>query len=326
MRSIRVLDGKTVDDIVESLPPEGMINLMERVFTQLVLATPARISIPSDNHDVLFMPSRISVAGGTGIKIVSVPKGKSADGLPATTLLMNEETGSVEAMINARQLTAVRNVAGSALATKLAGVSDPRTIVFFGAGAQITQHALLFLQLYPSVSRCYVVNRSINDRVEGLRKLINKRFSAVSIEAVLLEDSGKLKSSLENADIVITATSSTKALFDESWLNPSAHLNLIGSYTQEMREVTPALIEQASLIIVDSLKDCQREAGDLAGTPAERMTELGSICGKGEVYKRAPGKFTVFKSVGVGVQDVAIARLVLRRAEEKGLGSMIPFD
>lgn len=120
MRSIRVLDGATVDTIVASLPAEGIINLMRRVFSTLVsnageqeLACPPRAILQSSNHVTLFMPSRIAAAGGTGIKIVSVPTNKANnDGLPATTLMMNEDSGAVEAMINARQLTAVRNAAG----------------------------------------------------------------------------------------------------------------------------------------------------------------------------------------------------------------------
>lgn len=93
-----------------------------------------------------------------------------------------------------------------------------------------------------------------------------------------------------------------------------------------MREVTPELIESASFIIVDSLADCKREAGELLSTPAERLVELGALCRKGDIYRRLPGQFTVFKSVGVGVQDVAIASLVLRKGEEMGLGTLIPFD
>lgn len=93
-----------------------------------------------------------------------------------------------------------------------------------------------------------------------------------------------------------------------------------------MREVTAALIESASFIIVDSLVDCQREAGELTSTPVERLVELGTLCGQENTYKRIPDRFTVFKSVGVGIQDVAIASLVLRKAEELGLGTLIPFE
>lgn len=124
MSALRVLSGDDVDAIVGSIPPEDLVTLMHRVFSTLSsvepgssgteLASPARTTISSPNHATLFMPSRIAAAGGTGIKIVSVPKNDSdTGGLPATTLVLNEVTGAVEAVVNARQLTAVRNAAGA---------------------------------------------------------------------------------------------------------------------------------------------------------------------------------------------------------------------
>lgn len=125
MGALRVLNGEDVDTIVESLSPDDLVTVMRRVFSTLSsieltpsetqLASPARTTISSPNHATLFMPSRIAVAGGTGIKIVSVPRNDSdTGGLPATTLVLNESTGAVEAIVNARQLTAVRNAAGAA--------------------------------------------------------------------------------------------------------------------------------------------------------------------------------------------------------------------
>jgi ornithine cyclodeaminase/alanine dehydrogenase-like protein (mu-crystallin family) len=93
-----------------------------------------------------------------------------------------------------------------------------------------------------------------------------------------------------------------------------------------MREVTPALIDQASLIIVDSVSACQEEAGELVSTPTDRLVELGDLCRRGDIYQRLPDRWTVFKCVGVGVQDVAIARLVVSKAETRNLGTLVPFE
>lgn len=93
-----------------------------------------------------------------------------------------------------------------------------------------------------------------------------------------------------------------------------------------MREVPPSLIDNASLIIVDSLHACKLEAGELQSTPIERLTELGKLCLSGDTYKRSEGQRTVFKSVGVGIQDVAIARLVVDRAREGSVGRLVAFD
>lgn len=93
-----------------------------------------------------------------------------------------------------------------------------------------------------------------------------------------------------------------------------------------MREVTPALIDQASLIIVDLASACQEEAGELVSTPADQLVELGDLCRREGIYQRLPDRWTVFKSVGVGVQDVAIARLVVSKAEAMNLGTLVPFE
>lgn len=126
MRSIRILSGEDVDAVVGTLTPDTLITLMKTVFSTLslnstadkssnsnVIVCPPRTTVQSSRHSTLFMPSRIAAAGGSGIKIVSVPKDDSdTNGLPAMSLLMNEVTGSMDAVVNARQLTAVRNAAG----------------------------------------------------------------------------------------------------------------------------------------------------------------------------------------------------------------------
>lgn len=117
--------------------------------------------------------------------------------------------------------------AGSALATRLAGIQNPQTLVLFGAGAQIAQHALLFLSLYPSLTHCTIINRTLNPRVQELAEMLHIRFPLVNVAAGALGDSEGVRGALGGADIVCCATSSTEALFEESWLNKEAHLNLV---------------------------------------------------------------------------------------------------
>lgn len=99
--------------------------------------------------------------------------------------------------------------------------------MLFGAGAQITHHALLFLAVYPSLSSCTIVNRSLNSRVDTLIKRLKERFPSVAYKTLALADEDGLQMVLKDADVVCTATSSTEALFKESWLKPSAHVNLV---------------------------------------------------------------------------------------------------
>lgn len=99
--------------------------------------------------------------------------------------------------------------------------------MLFGAGAQITHHALLFLAVYPSLHSCTIVNRSLNPRLDALMKKLKERFPLVAYKSLALADEAGLQVALESADVVCTATSSTEALFKESWLKPSAHVNLV---------------------------------------------------------------------------------------------------
>jgi len=123
MSSIRILGSEAVNTILDSLSVNNHVDLMRRVFAALVLKDsevvncPPRASLRTPHHVALFMPSRIATAGGTGMKVVSSSQSVPEVGLPATTLVLNELTGAVEAVINARQLTAVRNASGMTLYT-----------------------------------------------------------------------------------------------------------------------------------------------------------------------------------------------------------------
>ena len=118
MSSIRILGSEAVNAILDFLSVNDHVELMRRVFAALALKDsqvvdcPPRTPLRTPHHMALFMPSRIATAGGTGIKIVSSSQSVPEVGLPATTMVLNELTGAVEAIVNARQLTAVRNAAG----------------------------------------------------------------------------------------------------------------------------------------------------------------------------------------------------------------------
>ena len=227
-------------------------------------------------------------------------------------------------------------MSGSLLATQLAlgSSASPSVLVVFGAGAQIAAHITLLLRYYSgSLVRCVIYNRSLNARVERLVESLRRDFASVMFicrqtpeDAYGVgDDVDRLRSDLEGADIICTATSSTKALFPSSFVQPGTHLNLVGSYTPQMMEVETSLIHRAGLLMVDSKSACMLEAGELiaARLRPEDMHEIGEFVGTG--LKAPPrdlsgDRVTVFKSVGLGVQDVAIAKFVVDLAERKGLG------
>jgi ornithine cyclodeaminase/alanine dehydrogenase-like protein (mu-crystallin family) len=227
-------------------------------------------------------------------------------------------------------------MSGSLLATQLAlGPSaSPRVLVVFGAGAQIGAHITLLLRYYSgSLKRCIIYNRSLNARVERLVKSLQHDFSSVAFFCRQTpeetdgvgDDVDSFRSDLGSSDVICTATPSTKALFPSSFVRPGVHLNLVGSYTPQMTEVETSLIHRAGLLMVDSRSACMLEAGELiaARVRPEDMREVGELVGEDSgapPHDLSGGQVTIFKSVGLGVQDVAIAKLVVDLAERKGIG------
>ncbi|KAJ7787395.1 hypothetical protein B0H14DRAFT_284366 [Mycena olivaceomarginata] len=315
-----------------------------------------------DNHTALFMPARIAqgplaTLRGTSVKVVCVPTSPAdSRGLPASTLVLDEETGAVRAIMNASNLTALRNAAGSLLSTNLVGPRAPANVVAFGAGAQIESHLDLHLRAFPSIQTCTIVNRTINKRVSKLAELLRARFPAVRISCILHDASAppspdpSLKDAVLAANLIICATSSTVPLFPSSWVSDGAHIVLIGSYKHSMHEIDGELIQRAlpsdaskqSALLVDSRSACLAEAGELisAGIEGRQVVEIGELVSFGEDGEllldaaRQPlpveigsttGPVTIFKSVGVGLQDVAIACAVVQRAEELGLGTYVDW-
>ncbi|KAG9120850.1 hypothetical protein FRC07_003492 [Ceratobasidium sp. 392] len=363
--SLLILSGEDVEHLVQTaLDPREVVQCMARTF-ELVSGSeigegvnsehdrvqlPPRLTTLSPAHATLYMPCRLptSVIESsndnknaptlTAIKVVSVPRTGGQGGIPGTTLVLDEETGGVRAVVNSRALTALRNAAGSVLATQLLATPTPTHIALFGAGLQIKQHARLFLQTYPSITHCTVINRSSNDRFNNLIEHLRLDFPKTQIQGLISTSTPdpQIESAVREADVICTATSSTQPLFDSTWLKPGAHVNLVGSYTPAMRETDTGLIKRAGRrIVVDEAKSCLVEAGELVDAELleKELVEIGVLVRgglEGEMNKnriKEVGDVTVFKSVGVGAQDVAVAALMVELAErEERIGVRVPYD
>lgn len=213
-------------------------------------------------------------------------------------------------------------------------------LVAFGAGSQIKSHVTLLLATYPSITNVTIVNRTINGRVTALLGSLRADHPAARFNAISSQDDfwGHVESVVRQADCVCCATPSTAPLFRSEWVRPGTHIILVGSYKPEMAEVDTALIHRAR-ILVDSRSACALEAGELisAGLAAEDMVEVGELLRSspagggveadldriGEVLSGRD--VTVFKSVGVGAQDVAISIAAVEGAMEHQIGTRISY-
>lgn len=226
---------------------------------------------------------------------------------------------------------------GSLLATRLLTSKAPKTLVAFGAGKQIKAHVDIHLRAFSSFESCIIVNRTDNTRLHELASSLRQSHPSVVFNTLTLDDK-HVKDAVRNADVICTATSSKMPLFPSEWVSPGTHLNLVGSFTSHMHEVDSKLVHRAWKVVVDSREACAIEAGELIAAgkttnPDGSLIELGELVRKGEDGRfvpvelpqdfRTPDGVTIFKSVGVGLQDVAIASLVLSRSERMGYGTRI---
>ncbi|KAF8713218.1 Ornithine cyclodeaminase/mu-crystallin family, partial [Rhizoctonia solani] len=293
---------------------------------------PPRLTTLSPEHATLYMPCRLpepifeSSTIHSAIKVVSVPRTGGGGGIPGTTLVLDEKTGAARA---------VTLTSGSVLATRLVGPKSPARLVLFGAGLQIKHHARLFIQSYPSITHCTIINRSLNDRFTELLADLTIEFPSLRLDG-LISSAQNIEPAVRDGDVICTATSSTQPLFDSAWIKEGAHVNLIGSYTSTMRESDPGLIKRAGrLVLVDETKSCLVESGELidASITEDELVEIGTlVCEGSEAAKmiervRQAGDVTVFKSVGVGAQDVGVAGLMVELAEKDGrVGTRVAYD
>ncbi|KAK7036798.1 hypothetical protein VNI00_011464 [Paramarasmius palmivorus] len=372
--ALRVLTAADVNKITSDFSPGYLQGLMADVFALISESsspelpqsyTPHRITIPTEKHKALFMPARI-VKMGTSMKVASVPTSAGdSNGIPGSTIVLDKDSGAVKAIVNSRSLTALRNAAGSLLSTTLVGPKEPIHIIGFGAGQQILYNLDIHLGAFPSIRSCTIVNRSLNSRLQDVHETLKRKYPSVNIDVLASDPEGQpntdVKDALANASIIITATPSKTPLFPSSWVRTGTHVILIGSYTPEMKEVDRDLIMRAALatssglskddqpiypiLLVDSLKACKEEAGELLDAKLEgnQLTEIGYLVLKArnlvsnaelqvermrellwpqEKAKDSPsfdGAITLFKSVGVGLQDVAIACAVVDKAGDAGV-------
>ncbi|GAA5814082.1 hypothetical protein MFLAVUS_007572 [Mucor flavus] len=333
MSNILILSQTDIDKLLsqgDAQVANQVVDLMQTTFEkftqgqtneQLALSaqSPQRISVSTDSHKVLFMPSRLDTT--TSIKIVSVPTKEGLSGLPATILVLDENTGSVQAVMNAGALTAVRTAAGSGLATRLYANPESKNLVVFGAGAQGRSHVDMMIAVRPSLERIAIWNRGQARRLDLIQELQQAYPTRTFVSA-----NEELESEVQKADIVCTCTNATEPVLFGTWLKEGAHLNCVGSYRMDMHEVDTETIKRAEVIVVDSIEACAHEAGELVkSSKPQDWLEMGNIFLKKIDTKQDVSKITLFKSVGISVQDSAISGLMVTRAKEEGLGNTVPF-
>ncbi|MBL7863863.1 MAG: hypothetical protein JNK10_03240 [Cyclobacteriaceae bacterium] len=297
-------------DVVEMIPMPLAIGLMKEAFVQLSLGkavVPLRSTLVSENGSALFMPSYSPTWGLFGLKMVSVfPDNKApVTVIQGTMMVMDAKTGTPLATMDAASVTALRTGAASGLATDLLASPDASVLVVFGTGAQAWTQTAAVLAVRP-IKRVLVCGTSREKAI----KFCDQIKITYKVSSTPLVDPGELK----QADVICTATTSKVPLFSLQDLKPGVHINAVGAFRPDMRELGDDIIRHCKLI-VDQRDAILHEAGEVAIPVSEGKlsaycihAELGEVVDKKKSGRQSTEEITVFKSVGNAIQDLAIAR------------------
>ena len=317
------------EDIRAALPMREAVAAMKDAFLAVSAksaAIPPRthVRIPEYQGDALFMPSYSPDLGRMGLKIVTLCAGNREKGLPLIqelVVLLDAATGAPLAVMEGAVLTAIRTGAASGAATDALARPDAATVAVFGAGVQAAT------QLEAVCTARDVRKAAVFDVDGGLAA----EFAATMQQrlGIVVESSASSADALAAADIVCTATTSQIPVFADEELAPGTHINAIGSYKPHVREIPPATVARAR-VVVDQIEAAWQEAGDLIMARDEGLiderhvhSELGQILRGEKPGRETPEQVTFFKSVGLAVQDLAAACAVLKNGNRLGLGTTV---
>jgi ornithine cyclodeaminase/alanine dehydrogenase-like protein (mu-crystallin family) len=304
------------DAISESLSYPDLIDSLKQAFIQPYIV-PDRLHYELAESMGVDTRLLVMVAWGAehylGVKMVTLCSDNAAKGLPTLSgvyCLFDGKTGLPLAMLDGAELTACRTAAASVLAANCLIDWVPDTVLIMGAGKLCTYYIKAYTEIMKP-ARVLLWNRDIG-KAEAVVESLN-------LDGTALDVTTNLEEAVNQADIISTITSSTEPLFPGKWCKLGCHLDLVGGYRPDMREVDDDLIRRA-MIYVDTYQGAFDEAGDIID-PLNRgiiskqdiHADLAELVRGKEIQQEDGKDLTVFKSVGTAIEDLAAAVLVYER-------------
>lgn len=319
----------TKGEVAALLDDEAVIHAVEAGHARhaagaIVQPTPTLVRIPGREGVLVPMIAALDDPPLAVVKLMTDIPTNASRQLPtqqSTILVINLESGRAEALLEGSVLTRFRTAAASAVATRHLARQDASVLALIGAGALASAHL-----------------RTIT-RVRGIREVRVWSRTRASSEKFAKDRAGTgleisvsqtVKQAVADADIVCTLTPSKEPLLCGSWVSPGTHLNVVGAPPRpDHREVDTSTVARARLV-VDSRDVVLKDSGDIlmpiaegALSPADLDTELGDVILGAKVGRTSAEQITLYKSIGVALQDAVTARLVLERARKAGVGTEI---
>ncbi|MEP7040482.1 MAG: ornithine cyclodeaminase family protein [Chloroflexota bacterium] len=310
---MRIVDAEQVR---AAAPMPELLDAVEAAYRDVAAGrdrSPIRSRIPMGAGDLLLMPGLREGGTGASVKLVTVMADNAARGLPtihAVVAWLDAATGEPLAILDGPTVTAMRTGAASGVSTRLLGRLDAHVLAVFGVGAQAAWQV-----------RAVMAARQIDEVRVFARTPARRQAFVANLTAelgpgtrVIAADSPE--AAIRGADVICCATTSFEPIFSADWVAPGTHISAVGSFQKGMVELPPEIFAAAALVAVDSRAAVLEEAGDLLAAieigrlAADGFVEIGTI-GPGWATTRDASAITVFKSVGLAIQDLATAELVM---------------
>lgn len=312
--------------VTELLPMSECVELMEAALMTLsrgeaTLPLRTVFRVPPGRGVFGVMPAHLSKPAALGLKAIGVfpeNEGTRLDSHQGLVLLFSPQTGAPIAVMDASSITAIRTAAVSGVATRALSRSEAGNLAILGSGVQARTHLEAMAVVRP-LGRVRAWSRHPG-RLAEFAEWAGTRFGPA------VEATGSAEAAVRGADLICTTTASPTPLVEAGWLEPGVHINAVGSSLPKARELDSATVAGARLV-VDRRESAIHEAGDYLIPLAEGAISDGHIAGDlGEVLlgrvpgRRSPAERTIFKSLGIAIEDLAAAHHVLAKAEARGIG------
>ena len=320
----------TMDDLIETM------GSALKAFSAGQVAQPVRTVIPIHGEHAFFglMPAFVRPADGAnsgaavGAKLVTVFGSNAARGLPshlASIVLLDPETGALQALLDGRYITEARTAAVSAVSSRLLARKTAKSLAIIGSGVQARSHL-------EALSRVHTLRQVTVWSPNKLRRdaFVEECKGSDPRQSVTISAVDHAGEAVVGADVIVLVTSSPTPVIEDGWVKPGAHVISVGACRPTQREMDPALVARARFF-VDSRTAALVESGDVVlGIQEGRfaadhiVAEIGELAA-GAIGRRSDTEVTIFKSLGLAVEDVTAAQLAYRRAVERGIGQELAF-
>jgi ornithine cyclodeaminase len=285
-----------------------------------------RIAFEKVSNGRIEQPTRLVAAGGAAVAMLALDSdsgnsvvkaltvrpdnpGAGRPAVQAVVIYFDGRTGTPEAVLDGTSLTALRTGAAAGVATDLMADPKARVLAVIGAGGQCADQVRAVCSVRP-IAEVRIASRTYENSVDVAKRLQDEfpklKFSAATTNT----------QAATGADVICTVTGASQPLFGEEGLASNVHINAMGAFTPTMCELPPEVLRKACVVAVDELEAAEAEAGDLLQAVAGGYLKWADVVELGAIARglRPRAGWTVFKSVGIGAQDLEVAELAVSRA------------